>query len=86
MEDSNVLVGLGWDCRREVLSSLGYLVLNALGFGRLNILERRYLEEMSLGIVKVVTLLIRLVAGFHDGVLQSNHSPISVTGSEIIER
>jgi hypothetical protein len=41
---------------------------------------------MSLGIVKVVTLLIRLVAGFHDGVLQSNHSPISVTGSEIIER
>jgi len=68
MEDSNVLVGLGWDCRREVLSSLGYLVLNALGFGRLNIQGQKYLEETSLGFVPVVIQPIRLAEGYLDGV------------------
>lgn len=68
MESSSVLAGLGWDYRQEVLSSLGYLVLNAQGFGRLNILEQRYLEGMSHGIVPVAIQLPRHVEEFLDGV------------------
>ena len=68
MEDSNVLVGHGWGCQREVHLLLVYHVLNALGFGRLNIQGQKYLEETSLGFVPVVIQPIRLAEGYLDGV------------------
>ena len=64
----------GWGSLREAPESLDYHAINARGFGKLNTHVRKSLEGMSHGIVQVVTLLIRLVEGFHDGVLQLNNS------------
>tara|TARA_R110001632_G_C11326294_1_gene416102 strand:+ start:492 stop:713 length:222 start_codon:yes stop_codon:yes gene_type:complete len=72
MEGSSVLAKHGWDYLREDLESLDYLALNAQGFGRSNILKLKYSEGMLHGIARVVTQLIRLVEGYHDGVPLSN--------------
>ncbi len=75
---SNVHVRHGWGSLLEAHESLDYLAINAQGFGKSNTPVQKSLEGMSHGIVLVATLLIRLVEGYPDGVLQTRSMAESI--------